>query len=267
MQQKILHILFRFLKRLESLDRIRIVFFAFLFFACLIIWSTFKYSVLEYTYYKTLADKQQMTMVKNPVSRGTVYSNNDPKGVFATSTDLSDLAIDPKEVGSKEKLETFLTDLVFEEICTKKADDVCVDNMFNYLRQTPEDSFSANESDIKVRLKEDINRRISKEFIDSVIVKEDLSDKEISDIHYLIDGSGSTFSLIMKSLYVDPTKLQNKDPLVTSLMSQLSLSKEELDFKLSKRTVRYVKILRKMNLSTKDLIDARVKAEKENIAQ
>lgn len=50
-------------------------------------------------------------------------------------------------------------------------------------------------------------------------------------------------------------------------MPILSLSKEELDFKLSKRTVRYVKILRKMSLSTRDLIDNRVKAEKINIAQ
>lgn len=55
--------------------------------------------------------------------------------------------------------------------------------------------------------------------------------------------------------------------MTTNLMTILSLSKEELDFKLSKRTVRYVKILRKMGLSTRDMIDERIKAEKINIAQ
>lgn len=51
------------------------------------------------------------------------------------------------------------------------------------------------------------------------------------------------------------------------LMDILSLSKEELDYKLSKRKVRYVRILRKMNLSTRDMIDNRIETEKINIAQ
>ncbi len=61
--------------------------------------------------------------------------------------------------------------------------------------------------------------------------------------------------------------VNNKDAMVAKLMNLLALSKEELDFKLSKRTVRYVKILRKMGLSTRDMIDARIQAEKVNIAQ
>ena len=61
--------------------------------------------------------------------------------------------------------------------------------------------------------------------------------------------------------------VENKDVMVARLMNLLALSKEELDFKLSKRTVRYVKILRKMGLSTRDMIDARIQAEKVNIAQ
>lgn len=54
---------------------------------------------------------------------------------------------------------------------------------------------------------------------------------------------------------------------MTKLESILSLPKKELDFKLSKRTVRYVKILRKMGLATRDMVDARIKAEKINTAQ
>lgn len=173
--------------RLAHLDRIRMVFLAFAFFACVIVWTMFKYTVLEYGYYKGLADKQQMVTVKNPVSRGTIYSNNDPAGVFATSTDLSDLAIDPKETGSKEKLETFLTDVVFEEICSKKSDDRCVENLFDYLKQTPDEDFAADEASIKKKIQEDMHKKITKEFIDSVIVKENLNDKETNDLKYLTE--------------------------------------------------------------------------------
>lgn len=267
MQKKINHLLNFLIARFSSIDRVRVVFFAFALFAFLIIWTAFKYTVLEYPYYKGLADKQQMVTVKNPVSRGTIYSNNEPAWVFATSTDLSDLAIDPKEVGSKEKLETFLTDVVFEEVCSKKLDDRCTENLFNYLRQIPDEEFITDDQSVKNKIREDIHRKISKEFIDSVIVKENLNEKEVNDLKYLTEWSESSFGIINNSLYVDPTTVDNKDAMVEKLMNLLSLSKEELDFKLSKRTVRYIKILRKMSISTRDIIDARIKAEKINIAQ
>lgn len=187
MQKKLSHFIEFLLARLAHIDRVRIVFLAFAFFACVIIWTIFKYTVLEYSYYKDLADKQQIVTVKNPVSRGTIYSNNEPAGVFATSTDLSDLAIDPKEVGSKEKLETFLTDVVFEELCSKRADDRCTENLFNYLKQAPDEDFITSDTSIKGKIQEDIHRRITKEFIDSVIIKENLNEKETNDLKYLTE--------------------------------------------------------------------------------
>lgn len=180
---------------------------------------------------------------------------------------MSDLAIDPQVTGSKDKLEAFLTDVVFEEICSKKTDDRCVENLFSYLKQAQEDDFIANDTTVKTKIRDDIHRKISKEFIDSVIVKENLSAKEVADLRDITEGSGSSFGIINNSLYVDPTRVENKDALVNFLMNTLALSKRDLDFKLSKRTVRYVKILRKMGLSTRDMIDARIQAEKINIAQ
>ncbi len=267
MQKKIDQCINYLIIQLSHIDRIRMVFFMFAFFALIIIWTTFKYTVLEHTYYKNLADKQQIMTVKNPVSRGTVYSRNTPAWVFATSTDLSDLAIDPQEVGSKDKLKSFLTDVVFEEICSRKWDDRCTENLFNYLRQLQDEDFVPNDINIKKKIHDDIHRKISKEFIDSVIIKENLSTKEVSDLKDITEWSGSSFAIINNSLYVDPTTIGNKESIITYLMTTLGLWKEELDFKLSKRTVRYIKILRKMWLSTRDMIDARIKAEKVNISQ
>ncbi len=163
-------------------DRVRLVFYIFVGFGVIIVWMAFKYTVFEYDYYRKLADKQQMITVKNPVSRGTIYSNNTPTGVFATSTDLSDLAVDPKGVGSKEKLVTFLGDVIFEELCSKGFDEQCGEDVFEYLKQAiPEDTTIITEENIKTRIREDVLRKISKEFVDSVIVKENLSEEEIKD--------------------------------------------------------------------------------------
>lgn len=78
MQKKINHFLEFVMIRLSQMGRVRIVFLLFALFALFIVWTTLKYTVLEHTYYKGLANKQQMVTVKNPVSRGTVYSNNTP---------------------------------------------------------------------------------------------------------------------------------------------------------------------------------------------
>lgn len=249
-------------------DRVRLVFYVFVGFASIIIWMTFKYTVFEYDYYKKLADKQQMITVKNPVSRGTIYSNNTPTWVFATSTDLSDLAIDPKEVGSKEKLVTFLGDVIFEELCSKGFDEKCAEDVFEYLKQPlPDDTTVITTESIKTRIREDVLRKISKEFVDSVIVKENLSEQEIKDTMPLTEWSGSVFSLINGSLYVDPSRIENPELLTEHIAAILSLSKEEVAYKLSKRIIRYIKILRKMGLATRDMIDTRIQAEKTNIAQ
>lgn len=76
-----------------------------------------------------MADRQQTITVKNPVSRGTIYTNNDPVGVFATSTDLPDLAVDPKAPGSKERLYPFLTDAVYLDLCQHGADEKCLESV------------------------------------------------------------------------------------------------------------------------------------------
>ena len=267
LRQHLIRIVIRIMKRIESTDRIRMVFYVFIIFASAILFYAFKYSVVEYSYYKSLADRQQMVTVKNPVSRGTIYSNNTPSGVFATSTDLSDLAVDPQEVGSKEKLATFLTDVVYEEICSKKADDACASNVFDYIKQTQDDEFVVTEANIKARLQDDITKRITKQYVDFVIVKENLNERELIDAKNLASSSGSAFSVGLNALYVDPTKLGDKDLLIPGMISMFGLTQEEANFKLSKRTVRYVKILRKMGLATRDTLDARISSEKINLAQ
>jgi cell division protein FtsI/penicillin-binding protein 2 len=56
-------------KYLNTTNRIKIVFLLFIFYALIIIITSFKYSILEYDYYKTLANKQQTTSIINNANR------------------------------------------------------------------------------------------------------------------------------------------------------------------------------------------------------
>jgi len=254
------------LNRLSRITRSEMISIAFFTFALFLLWTTFKYTVFEGAYYADLASKQQSQVVKNPVSRGTIYSNNDPIGVFATSTDLPDLAVDPKALGSKDRLISFLVDTVYLDLCSKQIDEKCQENVFAFAKTDRPTDFSTNEDGIRAMIRTEINTRIDKEFVDFVLVKESLSPDELSAIGAL---SHSGISLVLGNLYINPTKFSDDERAMYSAKFQglFNISKENADFFLSKRPVRYVKILRRMNLATKDFIDTRMKEEKEVIAQ
>ena len=83
-----------------------VVFFLLFYFA--IIWEAFSYTVLNHSFYRELADRQQIGEVELPVTRGTIYSQANASlsngSVFSTSVDLNDIAIDPQIEGNKQKL-------------------------------------------------------------------------------------------------------------------------------------------------------------------
>lgn len=264
MKNALRHYLDRTYSVLARADRIELVAYLFFAYALFVIWTTFRYSVLEYDYYKGLADKQQTVTVKNPVSRGTIYSNNDPIGVFATSTDLPDLAIDPKAPGSKERLYPFLTDATYLDLCQHGTDEKCLEAVVGFAKPSLKPDTELTADNAKAAIRAELNRRIEKEFIDFVLVKEALSPDEVKDMELF---SGSGFTLLSGNLYLNPLEVpEDRKPAYSAkLVQAFQMSKDQADFLLSKRPVRYVKILRKMNLSTKDFVDERLKEEKDAV--
>lgn len=264
MKNALRHFFDRAYSALARADRIELVAYLFFAYALFVVWTTFKYSVLEYDYYKGLADKQQTVTVKNPVSRGTIYSNNDPIGVFATSTDLPDLAVDPKAPGSKDRLYPFLTDATYLDLCQHGTDDKCLEAVAAFAKPSlaPEAVLTAENA--KAAIRTELNRRIEKEFIDFVLVKEALTPDETKDMELF---SGSGFIMLGTNLYLNPLEVppERKTAYSAKLVQTFRMTQEQADFLLSKRPVRYVKILRKMNLSTKDYVDERLKEEKEAV--
>lgn len=256
------HFLDRAYAVLVRTDRIEIAAYVFFAYALFIIWTTFKYSVFEYGYYRSLADKQQTITVKNPVSRGTIYSNNDPVGVFATSTDLPDLAVDPKAPGSKDRLYPFLTDATYLDLCQHGSDEKCLESVAAFSKASLPEDAEVTAENAKAAIRKELTRRIEKEFVDFVLVKEALTPDEAREMEAF---SSSGFTMLSGNLYANPLEVSDglRSAYAAKLVSTFHLSQESAEFLLSKRSVRYVKILRRMNLSTKDFIDARLKEEKE----
>lgn len=263
-QHPVRYILERIQTAVGRADRIEIIAAAFFLYALFVIWTAFKYSVVQYDYYRNLADKQQTITVKNPVSRGTIYSNNDPVGVFATSTDLPDLAIDPKAAGSKERLISFLADTVQLDLCQHVVDEKCLENVRSFTKPSLPEGVAVTPDNAKALIRQELGRRIDKQYVDFVLVKESMSPEQLRETE---SSFGSGFSILSTNLYVNPLAIPDaqRSFYVAKITQTFQIPQDTAEFLLSKRPVRYVKILRRMNLSTRDFIDSRLKEEKEAI--
>ena len=246
------------LRYLESFDRMHVILVAFLIYSFFLLFTAFRYTVIDHTYYQNLADRQQMVEVKNAVSRGSIYSNNAPAGVFSTSTDLADLAVDPKEVGSKDRLESFLTDLVFEELCVKETPENCYSNLLGFLRVTELPDFAYTDEYVRGKIAAEVKNRTNKQWIDSVLVKESLPQDAVDAVNSL---SLSGIYLSVNNLYADPTVIADSNAMATQLAPILGMKEVDVAKKLQKRPARYVKILKRLSFSTKEKLDTRIANE------
>jgi len=93
MNAKFSQVLQRVVAFAKKFTREQYVFAFFGIFLLYTIATLFEFTVINHAYYQSLADKQQISTTKMPVSRGNILSNNGK--VLAASIDLKDLAIDP----------------------------------------------------------------------------------------------------------------------------------------------------------------------------
>jgi hypothetical protein len=71
--------------------------------------------------------------------------------------------------------------------------------------------------------------------------------------------------LVSGNAYVNPNLLTDPGFVSGKLQSILSMPQATVDYLISKRPIRYVKILKRMNLATKDYVDLKLADEKEAI--
>lgn len=251
--ERILNNLYRYFQRL---DRVGIVWWIGVAYTLFLLSTTFSYTVLQYDFFSKKATEQQTMILKNPTSRGSIYSSEDSlHGVLSVSTNLGNLAIDPSQSGSRDKLLTFLVDLVFDEYCQNTAN--CLSAMSSYLREDIT-STDITVTDLKAKLRNYLATRMDAP-VESSLVVENLDDEKIRVIS---DWQESSLFFVSNNLYVNPTKVSLGDTLAARIAEVTGLKKDDILPRFEIRKKRHLEIIRKMSISTRDMVTKRIETEK-----
>ncbi|HRI35695.1 MAG TPA: hypothetical protein PK765_01095 [bacterium] len=204
--------------------------------------------------------------VTDPVSRGTIFSNNSPEGIFAMSTSLPDLAVDPMQPGSKERLADFISEIITDELCVYDGIEKCYENLRSFLRVTEIMEYSDSRDFARKLVRDAVWAKISQEYVTREIIATEVAMEICTNVNnaklpgvscddnaivaanpMLVSASGATAGAIVKLL-------GSGDP-------------ETIAKRLIPKRVQYVRLYRRLNLRSKEKIDERVTNEKNAISK
>lgn len=251
------HQIARIIQHFRRLDRIGIVLYIWISYTLFLCFMAFNYTVLDGDFYKKAAYEQQTMLLKNAASRGSIYSSEDSlHGVLSVSTNLGNLAIDPSQDGSRTKLIVFLSDIVFDEYCTYSTSP-CLENMANYLHEDITGMKDITVSAMKKKIGDYLTGKMDAP-IESVLVQENLNETLADSINAWKDPS---LFFVANNLYVNPTKVGDRNTLANRLANILWVSEEKILPKFEPKKRKHLDIIRKMSVSTRDAITKRMEAE------
>ena len=260
MKHALEHIITLIYHHFRRLDRIGIIWYIGIIYTIFLLGMTFKHTVVNGEFYKKIAYDQQTMVLRNPVSRGSIYSSEESlRWVLSVSTNLGNLAIDPSQWWSKEKLLTFLSDIVFDEFCTYNTS--CIDSMGSYLREDLSGQSNISVSELKSKIRNYLESRIEAP-VESVEIARNINEKTIEVIASWQDPS---LFFVVNNLYVNPTKVTNKDLLASKIAGLMALDPKNILSRLEIRKKQHLEIIRKMNVSTRDAVLKRINAERNAI--
>lgn len=245
----------------KNLDRIGIMWYFVVGFIVILLLSLFGFTVIHHEFYAKMAEAQQKTVIKNPISRGTISSSAESlNGTVAVSTNLGTLAVDPSQSGSKVHLLDLLSEAVVLEFCSHRTAEECQQNIFTYTRtqELPPAPPLAQE-ELKTRVKKYLDERMSTP-IESVLIAENLADDAVLKINNL-DNPALYFA--SNNLYVNPTRVQASGSLAAALSPIIGQSREEIEPKFAIREKRHLEVIRKMSIGTRDMIVSAIEKNRE----
>lgn len=251
----------KIIKKLEKLNRLYYIAAFFVIFSLIIVQKLFSNTVINHNFYQEKADKQQIWKVTVPVTRGTVYSATNWGTILGTSLNLFDIAIDPQIPGSKNKLQDFLTDVVYKESCENVSNKICYNNILKFLKVIELEEFDYDESSIKKLIWETLYKKINQKFVTSVFIDRELEQDKIDLIKsFWYAGIYPTFPY----LYINPEEITQIKTVANSLAPLLAMDSEDLEYLMRKRKIQYVPILSKLSISVSEYV--RMFLEEENNA-
>ncbi len=238
------------------------IFGFFVLFFLHIVWHTFSYTVINYDFYKNLADNQQIATQKVPVTRWTIYSSWQQSTVLATSVNLDDLAIDPQVEWSKEKLWEFLVDITYDQFCRFESTSSCYNSMRKFLKVLEIPEFRADESSVKSLIEKKIIEKINKNRVTSVALSVELDKEKLATI----DSFSLPWVYVWEDIiYVNPEEIVDIDYTVKKMLDVFVYDSEDLKYAMRKRDLRYVPILNRMTISNSEKIKEYILEERQAI--
>ncbi len=228
-----------------------ILFFSLFFFV--IIKTLFSYTVMDYGFYKWLADNQQIWKFSVPLNRWTIYWSWKSQSILATSLNLYDISIDPQMEWDKQKLADFLTNLVYSEICENKSYNICYTNFTRFMRVLEVPDFNDSEEYIKNAISESIVSDIMRTKVTSVMIDRQLNEEQIEQLNNL----NITWIYPWDNyLYVNPEEFNNEnDNNITNISRITWVNEETFKHLTRKRNLRYVPIYRKLSINGSDFVN------------
>lgn len=252
-------------KSLKIFDKYPREYFAFLFFLLFwifLIYKVFYYTIIEYDFYRHLADRQQKSETSIPVTRWNIYSNNEKWKVLSTTVDLNDLAIDPKQVWDKNKLKVFLTDIVYRQTCYLKTDKSCYKDILKFLKVLEIPDFKYEDAYIKWLISTKLEADINKKKLTNVLIADTLPVEEIDAIRKL---NLTWIYINWVNLYANPEEITDTKTTWEAIAKILWDDAGKISHLLRKREIRYIPIIPKLSISLYDEINKKILDEKENI--
>ena len=246
----------------SKFSRIHFIIWFFVLFFLYIIIKIFSYTVLNYDFYKALADKQQIWSTIVPVNRWNILSSWEKTKTLATSLNLYDISIDPQMTWDKSKLSDFLIDLVYRELCLNKTMSNCKTNTLRYLRVLDIENFDNSPEFIKKLLSENIISKVSKTKVTSVFFDKELDENQINSIinlwiKWLYPSSNY--------LYANPEEISDIDYTSSQLSWIIWYEEDTLKHLLRKRDLRYVPIINKSSIHVSEYLKDYIEEEKQAI--
>jgi cell division protein FtsI/penicillin-binding protein 2 len=245
----------RFLKRLT---REQIVFWFFILWALIIMSKVFSYTILNYDFYKELADKQQIWKVEIPVTRWDIYSSNNTS--FARSVNLNDLAIDPTVKWDKAKLIIYLRDLVYNELCENTSNKSCYEWVLKFTKKLEIEDFKYDEKYIKDLIINRLKEKSNNLKVTSVLLEQNIDPQTSQKIKnlwlawvYLNDWN----------LYINPEEVNSPDLTSQKLAQYINIPQPRIKYLIRKRVKRYIPILKKLSIDWYEKLKSYLNTERE----
>jgi len=247
-------------KFFRKLPREYIVFWFFVIWAFITVSKVFSYTILNYDFYKNLANKQQIWKVEIPVTRWNIYSNNNT--VLATSVNLNDIAIDPTMKWDKAKLIIFLKDLIYDELCNNKTKKYCYEWLLKFTKKLEIKNFQFDKKYIDSIIINRLKEKINNIKVTSVLLEKNLSIDTINKIKnlWLAWVYANNWNV-----YVNPEEVIWQDITAKKLSRYLNTPEPRIKFLIRKRIKRYIPILNKLSIDWYEKLKKYLSSEKDAI--